>query len=50
VKPLAEGWWVETSESGGHVRPPGVGVGQSAGIAKMAGRAFENEMGIGREI
>jgi hypothetical protein len=50
AKPLAEGRWVEASESGGHVRPPGVGVGQSAGVSKMAKAAFENEMRRGREI
>jgi hypothetical protein len=38
------------AESGGHIRPPGMGVGQSAGLSKIAGRAFENEMGRGREI
>jgi hypothetical protein len=37
-------------ESGGHVRPPGIGVGQSAGLSRMAGRAFENEMREGWEI
>jgi hypothetical protein len=38
------------TEIGGHVRPPGMGVGQSAGLSKIAGRAFENEMRRGREI
>jgi hypothetical protein len=30
--------------------PPGIGVGQSAGLSKMAGRAFESEMRRGQEI
>jgi hypothetical protein len=47
---LVEGRWGKASENGGHVRPPGIGVGQSAGLSKMAGSAFENEMGTGREI
>jgi hypothetical protein len=39
------------AEKGGHVGPPGIiGVGQSAGLFRMAGRAFENERGTGREI
>jgi hypothetical protein len=47
AKLLAEGRWIKTLESGGHVRPPGDGVGQSAGIARMASTAFENERRIG---
>jgi hypothetical protein len=38
------------SESGDHVRPPAIGVGQSAGLSKIVKMAFENEMGTGREI
>jgi hypothetical protein len=29
---------------------PGIGVGQSAGLFRMAGRVFENERGTGRRI
>jgi hypothetical protein len=47
---FAERRRVKVAESGVHVRPPGMGVGQSAGLSKMAGTAFENEMRRGREI
>jgi hypothetical protein len=47
---VAEGGGIIVSESDGHVRPPGIGVGQSAGFFRMAGRAFENERGKGRQI
>jgi hypothetical protein len=47
---LAERGRVIASKSSGHVRPPGVGVGQSAGVSKMAKAAFENEMRRGQEI
>jgi len=50
AKLLVEGRWGKASENGGHVRPPGIGVGQSAGVSKMAKAAFENEMRRGREI
>jgi hypothetical protein len=46
----AERRWIIATKNGGHVRPPGIGVGQSAGLSKMAGTAFENEMRRGREI
>jgi hypothetical protein len=42
--------WVKASESGGHIRPPGICVGQSAGRSKMVKTAFENEMRRRREI
>jgi hypothetical protein len=47
---VAEGGGIIVSESDGHLRPPGIGVGQSAGLFRMAGRALENEMGRGWEI
>jgi hypothetical protein len=47
---IVEGRRVVASKSDGHVRPPGGGVGQSAGLSKMAEQAFENEMGKGQEI
>jgi hypothetical protein len=31
-------------------RPPGIGVGQSAGLSRMDGKTFENEMRRGRKI
>jgi hypothetical protein len=47
---LVERRWIVVLESSGHIRPPGIGVGQSAGLFRMARRAFENEMRAGREI
>jgi hypothetical protein len=47
---VAERGWIVVLERGGHIRPPGIGVGQSAGLFRMARRAFENEMREGREI
>jgi hypothetical protein len=50
TKACAKRWRIVVTESGGHVRPPGIGVGQSAGLSKVAGRVFEIEMRRGREI